>query len=154
MLIKLKVTGVIVKCCDVYNCLPGVFYSQWHRYEDAAAVRRSSQEALPAWSECRIQHLAATESLPCPNPPCTGEHACSVKQTLPVSVTLLHLIQSCLHADPEPAAGSHLPLRLLPRKTAKVYYHGLRFVNLGFIMSSFFLINSEHCSFSLQNQNL
>ena len=35
--------------------------------------------------------------------------------------------------DSESAARSHLPLRFLPCKTAKVYHHGRRSVNLSFI---------------------
>lgn len=51
----------------------GHLYTQWDRYEDAAAHWRPPQEALPAGGECGVQRLTATEFLPNPDPPHSGQ---------------------------------------------------------------------------------
>lgn len=44
--------GLLINNLIVSHWFSGVLHSQWHRNADAAALRRSSQEALPAWCEC------------------------------------------------------------------------------------------------------
>lgn len=61
---------IILHCALCF--LPGFLHSQRRRHADAAAVRRSSQEALPACAEGGVQRVAPAERLPRPDPPHPG----------------------------------------------------------------------------------